>query len=128
MPARLCVFLVCLTLIASCKDKEKELPPLYPVKGKVTHNNKAVVRGYVRFTPESNEDYMVQSLVDDNGNFELETVRAGTVAKGAPAGTYRVFFNPDTGGGQSVKAPLDVAKTYTIEATNNDLTIELTAK
>jgi hypothetical protein len=122
------LFIVAAVVAGCSRNTSQELPPLHPAKGKITHNGKTVGKGHVRFTPETNQDYTIFSQVDENGAFDLVTVRGGKESKGAPAGEFKVFYIPDTGGEQSVSAPIETTKTFTIEAKPNELTIELTAK
>ncbi len=129
MPLRVCIFIVTLALIAGCSKKGADkLPDLHPVKGKLTKGGAAVGKGFVRFDPESNQNYMVQGSVDANGAFELETIRDGKTSKGAPAGTYKVFYTAEMVGSQVETTAIETARTYTIEAKPNDLTIDLLAK
>lgn len=117
----------CISLSACSKKQSEALPTLYPVKGTITKNKTPVGSGFIRFTPETNQEYIVQGSVDPNGQFELETIQAGKTSKGAPAGTYKVFYNP-SGSGQNTEPPPMPSSTFTIEEKPNELTIELLEK
>lgn len=127
MVIRCCVFAFALAVLAGCSKKSSEQLPanLHPVKGKLTKNGQSSGAGTVRFDPDSNQEYIVMGQVDATGSFELESVRGGQRSKGAPPGTYKVFFIPAGTTDQLESTPIETVKTYTIEATSNDLTIEL---
>ena len=127
MLTRFFVF-VAVVLLPGCSKTSDKLPELHPVKGTITKNGVAVKPGYVRFDPESDQEYTVQGPVDAGGAFELETIRGDKRSKGAPAGVYKVFYIPDGGADQLASTPIETTTTYTVEAKSNEITIELMAK
>ena len=109
-----------------CSKNVDKLAELHPVKGTVTKNGQPVNKGLVSFIPTDNQEWIVNSEVDANGKFELQTISQNGNKKGAPAGTYRVTYMPP-GNDQNV-TPVTTSKTYSVEPKANDLTIELNEK
>jgi hypothetical protein len=118
-----------LALLAGCDDgKPKgDLPPLHPAKGKVVRGGQPVAGGSVRFQVEPDSpDVLVTAEVTPDGSFELQTVHAlsGKQGKGAPAGTYRVTYQPPLSENQS-PPPIELSQTQTIKEGANELTVDL---
>ncbi|MCI0457725.1 MAG: hypothetical protein L0Z62_12205 [Gemmataceae bacterium] len=115
-------------LLAGCGGGS-DLPPMVPVKGKVTVEGKPVTSGQVSFLPLAvDKDRKVPSssgTIDASGNYEIFT---GGKA-GAPLGKYKVAITPSMvpveGTKKPPKAPFnpryqDPAKTkLEIEVVNN---------
>jgi hypothetical protein len=126
---RRCLVVLVLGVLAGCQDgKPKgDLPALHPAHGKVVRGGQPVSGGSVRFQLEpDNPDVLVTSEVKADGSFELQTVHAlsGKQGKGAPAGTYRVTYQPPLTENQSAP-PVDVPQTQTVREGSNDLLVEL---
>ncbi len=124
-----------LTLAGCSDDKPKgDLPPLHPAKGKVTRGGAPAAGGSVQFKADppkpGSDDLMVNAEVKADGTFDLETIHALSMKKGAgaPAGTYKVTFVPPQGAQQSGAGPVAVPKPVTVAEGPNDLTIELPGK
>ncbi|MBY0514206.1 MAG: hypothetical protein K2P78_09890 [Gemmataceae bacterium] len=124
-------------LLAGCGGG-KDQPPfsdLHPVKGVVMRNGQPVKGGAVRFNPDPDRPgFLINSDVAADGTFNLSTVRTtdsqGERKPGAPAGNYKVTFIPplgdQTAGGQV--SAIDLPGTVTVEAKENNLTIDLPKK
>lgn len=117
-----------LAVLVGCDDKPKgDLPPLHPAKGKVVRGGQPVNGGSVRFQMEpDNPDVLVSAEVKSDGTFELQTVHAlsGKHGQGAPAGTYRVTYQPPLAENQSAP-PVEVPQVQTIRDGANELTVDL---
>ena len=121
-----------------CNSGETPQPAfgdLYPVRGVVKRGGQPVKGGVVQFTPNPDRpEFLINSLVGDDGTFTLTTVRMtdkqGERKTGAPAGAYKVTYTPpindQTAGGQSTS--IEYPKPVTVTAGENDLPIELPAK
>ena len=121
-----------LVIALGCTDgKPKgDLPALHPAKGKVVRDGKTVNGGSVRFHPDPEDlDLVVGGEVKADGSFELQTQHAQSQKKGAgaPAGTYRVTYFPPLGDQTTGPSPEPITpqQTQTIQAGNNELTVEL---
>jgi hypothetical protein len=124
MIARLGIITVLCLPAGGCSTSSDTGPDLHPVKGTVTRNGQPVTRGYVRFMPADGQDLIVGGDVDDNGEFELETLMRLKKKKGAPAGTYTVtYMAPSAEVGQ-----VTTVKRYTLEAKSNEFAVELVEK
>lgn len=126
-----------LGLLSGCGSgvKQPDFPDLSPVKGVVTRGGSPVKGGAVQFFPDpAKPDFLINSEVGTDGTYALSTVRttdsSGERKPGAPAGTYKVTYTPPLGdqtAGGAVN-PIDLAKTFTVAAGNNDIPIELPKK
>ncbi|HEX3146999.1 MAG TPA: hypothetical protein VHR66_02890 [Gemmataceae bacterium] len=121
-----------LAALTSCQDgKPKgDLPPLHPVKGKVLQNGQPVSGGGVQFrTDPETADLVISAEVTSDGTFELQTVHtiSSKVGKGAPAGTYKVTYQPPLSA-NAAPMPVTPKQTQTIQAGSNDLTVEVGKK
>ena len=118
-----------LTVLIGCQDDKPkgELPPLHPAKGKVVSNGQPVSGGGVQFrTDPESPDLVVSAEVKADGTFELQTVHtiSSKFGKGAPAGTYKVTYQPPLSA-NAAPVPIAPTPTQTIQAGNNDLTVEV---
>jgi hypothetical protein len=81
----------CLLLLAGCNGDSGE--KVYPVKGKLTVDDKPVPTGNVTFYPDAQKDnkspHLPTGVIDAQGNYEL-FVPGGR--KGAPLGWYKVVI------------------------------------
>jgi hypothetical protein len=103
---------------------------LHPVSGKITYGGQAPGGGMIKFEPvPANEEFMVNGLLDAEGNFQLTTVRStdsqGERKSGAPAGEYKVVFIPKNED-QTVGyvPPVTLPTPVKIEAKENVLTLD----
>ena len=124
-----------LALLIGCDGSKPggDLPALHPARGKVVRGSEPVGGGTVRFFADpDNPDVVTSAEVKTDGTFELQTMHAQSQKKatGAPAGTYRVTYYPllgDQTAGPN-PAPVEVAQKQTIQAGQNDLTIDVGKK
>lgn len=86
----------------------------------------------MRFHPEPDKpDFLINSEVASDGTFSLSTVRTtdkrGERRPGAPAGQYKVIYEPRLGDqtADRYREPVTLPKPVTIEAKSNQLTIDL---
>jgi len=122
MPIRVIVPLFVL-LVAGCGKSSGTLPELHSVKGGLVQSGKAVSGGFVRFMPDKEGDFIVQSEVDAAGKFELQTVANSQKRKGAPAGSYSVTYTPP---GTDHKIAIVTTKgTVSIVPGTHDLSVDL---
>jgi hypothetical protein len=106
------------------------LPKTYPVTGRVVQKNgRAFTGGSVTFKSVSDETIIADGEIGPDGTFSLRTKMHGLDKPGAAAGEHHVMVEdpkrnvaPD---GQLRITPLLVSKTCTVEAKDNDLTIEV---
>ena len=124
--------ILALIVLIGCQDSKPkgDLPPLHPAKGKVLSNGQPVSGGGVqlRTDPES-PDLVVSAEVKADGTFELQTVHtiSSKIGKGAPAGTYKVTYQPPLSA-NAAPVPITPSQTQTIQAGNNELTVEVGKK
>jgi hypothetical protein len=110
--------------VLGCRGEE-EMPPLYRVTGKVIHDGRPVQGGSIRFTPVNEQAVIiVNAPVDQEGKFELRTVKGRTRAPGAPEGTYQVSYQPPFQG-KTVPEGVTLPETYKVEARENAFTIDV---
>ncbi len=126
------------TLLVGCGGggtNQPNFPDLHPVKGVVKRSGQPVKGGAIQFNPDPpRPDFLINSEVGADGTFTLTTVRTtdskGERKTGAPAGSYTVTYTPpladQTAGGQI--NPIDLPKPVTVNAGNNDLTVDLPKK
>src|SRR5947209_4160318 len=124
MRIRIVSSVLILVLLTSCQDDKPkgDLPPLHPAKGKILQNGQPVSGGGVQFRTEPpTTELVVSAEVKVDGTFELQTVQtiSSKVGKGAPAGTYRVTYQPPLSA-NAAPMPVTPAQTQTIQAGNND--------
>lgn len=106
---------------------------LYPVTGSVTQSGKAVAGGAIRFTPDPDRpEFLINSEIQADGTFSLSTVRTtdsqGERRPGAPAGRYRVTFQPKLGDQTSgYQEAVTLPQPVTVESKPNELKIALPA-
>jgi len=127
--------LLALVFLAGCnKGGKQALPELYPVKGVVKRDGQLVSGGSITFTPESGKsDVLINSEVGADGAYSLSTVAAeGKNAErkpGAPAGTYKVTYNPPQEQRAGVQTdPISIPGTVTVKTGENDIPINLPKK
>lgn len=116
-------------------SNQPDFPDLNPVKGVVKRGGAPAKGGSVQFAPDpAKPEFMINSVVGDDGSFALSTVRStdskGERKPGAPAGTYKVTYTPPLGD-QTADGhvhPVDAPKPVTVKAGDNDLVVELPAK
>lgn len=137
----MCKWFVALTIVgllaslAACTGlKQPEFDPLHPVTGKVQRGGKPLVGGSIQFQPvPDKQEFSINSLVDQEGNFKLTTVRTtdtkGERRPGAPAGEYTVVYTPESKD-QTVafEPPITLPKKVTVETKDNNLTLEIPAR
>jgi hypothetical protein len=91
---------------AGCKPS---LPPMAPVKGKVTLDGQPVTSGQVTFVPTDNKTdagLLSAGTIGSDGTYEIHTEGQS----GAPLGKYNVRVTPSTMaplGATGVSVPLD---------------------
>jgi hypothetical protein len=124
-----------LVVALGCTDGKPpgDLPALHPARGKVVRNGQPVGGGMVRFFAQPDDpDLVVNAEVGADGAFELQTLHAQSQkkAKGAPAGTYQVTYYPPAGDQTQGPSPEPVSPSQpqTIQAGNNELTVEVGRK
>ncbi|QDU31020.1 hypothetical protein ETAA8_61730 [Anatilimnocola aggregata] len=93
------VLLVLVGICVGCGTSQPSFEPLKPASGKVMQGGKPLAGGVVRFMPVPDRaEFIINSLVDENGQFALTTVRTtdthGERREGAPIGTYKVEYAP----------------------------------
>jgi len=86
-----CVILICAGVVCGCGKPASDLPVCYPVSGTVLVDGTPAVRAVVCFYPVSpqhgGQEYVGQTLTDDNGEFRMTTFSSGD---GALKGEYVV--------------------------------------
>ncbi|MFO0921017.1 MAG: hypothetical protein U0905_00810 [Pirellulales bacterium] len=84
----LCAFLslAILILFVGCGDRGLDV---VPVKGTVTYQNKPIGKINVMFVPSDAKGHIAEGTTDENGQFQLQTMKPGD---GAIAGNYKVSF------------------------------------
>lgn len=114
---------------------QPDFPALGPVKGTVSRGGSPVKGGAVQFFPDpARPEFLINSEVGADGTYTLSTVRttdsSGERKTGAPAGTYKVTYTPPLGDQTAGGAinPIELPKTFTVTAGNNDIPIELPKK
>ncbi len=124
-------------LAAGCGGdaSQPKFPDLNPAAGVVKRAGQPVKGGAVQFVPDPDRpDFLVNSEVGADGTFALSTVRttdkSGERKTGAPAGKYKVVYQPplgdQTAGGQL--SPINVPAPVEVKAGPNDLLVELPKK
>ncbi len=107
--------------------KGEDIPKLYPAKGKVVRNGKAVKGEFIQFRPVKDMgEIFINGMVGADGTFELSTKRKGDPAPGAPEGEYQVTYMPP--GKDQSDPPVTPAKTYKVEPKSNDFTVDVSKK
>lgn len=132
-----CATVLGLLVLAGCGgDNQPPFPDLHPVKGVVKRGGQPVSGGGIRFDPDpARPEFIITSTVEPDGTFTLATIRttdkSGERKPGAPAGKYKVTYMPPAGdqtaGGASFD-PITAPGGVTVEAKENDLTVELTKR
>lgn len=119
-----------LTFLCGCGPEQPKFADLHPVSGKITYGGQAPGGGMIKFEPiPANEEFMVNGLLDAEGNFQLTTVRStdtqGERKNGAPAGEYQVVFIPKNEDQTAAYVPpITLPNRVKIEATSNVLTLD----
>ena len=124
-------------LVAGCGQNSGQPPfaELNPVKGVVNFGGQPVKGGAVQFIPDpASAEFLINSEVGNDGTFTLTTVRTtdtkGERKPGAPAGKYKVTYNPplaDQTTGATAN-PIELPTPITVNAGANDLMIDLPKK
>jgi len=132
----ICAFLAA-GLLFGCGSggKQSDFPDLHPVKGVVKRDGTPVKGGAVQFFPDpAQPDFLINSEVSTEGAYELSTVRttdkSGERKTGAATGTYKITFTPPLGdqtAGGAVN-PIELTKTFTVAAGDNNIPIDLPRK
>ncbi len=128
--ARRVVILLAWVTILGCEAGDR-LPPLHPVKGVVTRNDKPLAKALVRFRPVKEDPLLsLTALTDAQGRFELftQTVRGNVKKSGGPLGAYRVTIDLPMGDDQSGGGAVELPQPYTIRVGDNQFTLEVKAK
>jgi hypothetical protein len=134
MPSR-CLFLLCLgvALGGGCARKSKPtMPPLHPVTGVVCNKTAPIAGGSLHVVPQrSHALFVVTADVGPDGRFELTTLdnQNGTATKhpGAPEGTYKVTFLPDSSDEEI--EPTELVQVFKVEpGCANEWKIDLAAQ
>lgn len=122
--------LVLATVLCGCGPEQPKFAELHPVSGKITYGGQAPGGGMIKFEPlPANDEFMVNGLLDAEGNFQLKTIRStdsrGESKSGAPAGEYKVVFIPKNED-QTVAyvPPVMLPNPVKIEAKDNVLTLD----
>ncbi len=129
--------LLSVALAAGCGGgaDQPKFPDLSQVSGVVKRGGQPVKGGAVQFQSEPDRpEFLVNSEVGSDGTFTLSTVRTtdktGERKTGAPAGKYKVVYQPplgdQTAGGQLT--PINAPGSFEVKAGPNDLMIELPKK
>lgn len=117
-------------VVLGCEGGDK-LPPLHPVKGVVTRNDKPLEKALVRFRPVKDDPALILTAVTDGqGQFALftRTVRGNVKRPGGPEGSYRVTIDLPMGDDQSGGGAVELPQPYTIQVGDNHFTFEVEAK
>ena len=125
-----CLVLVAWVAVLGCESGDR-LPPLHPVKGVVTRNDKPLARALVRFRPVKDDAFLsLTAVTDAQGRFELftQTVRGNVKRPGGPEGAYRVTIDLPMGGDQSGGGAVEFPEPYTILIGDNQFKFEVKAK
>ncbi len=111
---------------------KRDLPPLYPVKGKALRGGVPLSSGLLSLipspeTPES-RDWVINAEINPDGTFEIQSLHSLSQKRsaGAPAGTFRVNVTI-TGGDQTQGGRiqnLSLPYPITIKTEPNEITIE----
>ena len=137
MTTRTLVGALAVGLLVGCGSgsKQPNFPDLSPVKGTITRGGSPVKGGAVQFFPDPPKpDFLINSEVGVDGTYTLSTVRttdtSGERKPGAPPGTYKVTYTPPLGDQTAGGAinPIELTKTFTVTAGNNDIPIDLPRK
>lgn len=121
-------------LLPGCSSSttQPDFADLHQVKGVVKRAGQPVKGGVVTFTGvPADPAFIINSEVGPDGNYTLSTVRttdtAGERKPGAPAGKYKVTYEPplgdQTAGGQI--DPIELPATVTVQAGDNDIPLVL---
>ncbi len=128
MARRMAVLLMCAAL--GCEGGDK-LPPLHPVKGVVTRNDRPLGKALVRFHPVKDDPLLsLTAVTDAQGRFELftQTTRGNVKKPGGPEGAYRVTIDLPMGDEQSGGGAVELPEPYTIKAGDNQFKFEIKKK
>ncbi|QDU49480.1 carboxypeptidase regulatory-like domain-containing protein [Gimesia panareensis] len=113
-------FLISLAVgITGCGGGVDDAPDLYPVKGTIKKDGKAIQDVRVSLVP-AEDGIPAVGVSGEDGSFELSNPKGG---KGAQAGTYKVVLSVTTSeesyatGGDPNKAKLPFPKSYTSKTT-----------
>jgi hypothetical protein len=119
-----------LTLAALGCTKPSSLPKTYPVTGSVVYKGGQPVAGAgIQFTSVSDSSFSVSGDVAADGKFTLATVKGREKTSGAPEGEYKVTVHPPIPADRATRrpnvGPIELPKTYKVEAKENHFAIEV---
>lgn len=118
------LLLLGLAILGCGTSLEPPLPPLHPVTGLVLKGNRPVQGGSLRLAPvNSQEPIIILGEVNQEGRFELTTIKGKEKGPGVPEGTYEVTYIPPLSGQEVV--PETLPKPQIIKPGGNKLTINL---
>jgi len=124
-------------VVVGCSaDPATALPEVHPTKGVVKQAGKPVTGGFVQFQAENatGADHLISGEVGPDGTFVLTTSHAldrnADRKKGVPAGRYRVTYSAVQGDQTAGRPtpPVQLPQLFTVEAGDNNLTIDVPAK
>jgi hypothetical protein len=109
------------------KSNDANLPPLHPVRGQLLNKGAPVTEGAVSFHPLNEQAaVIINGKLDNEGRFELTTVRGASRVPGAPAGQYQVIYSPPVLGKNAL--PVSLPGLTKIDAGTTDLALDMAAK
>ncbi len=128
-----CVLLASM-LVVGCGHRPPPLPKTYPVHGKVTHHDGAIITGgRVQFQSEAEPSVTTTAMIRSDGAYALTTTRDGLRAEGAVLGPNRVIVVPTrigntqnakpTSQGQLNIAPTTYPTPYIVECRDNEFNL-----
>jgi hypothetical protein len=121
-----------LAALVGCQGKpQPAFADLHPVKGVVKRGGTPANGGSVRFFPEEDKgEFIINSEVGPDGTYALSTVRAtdsrGERRPGAPAGKYRVTYQPPLGdqAAGAATGAYELPASVTVQAGSNDIPLD----
>ena len=125
------VLLTALAVVMGC-NRGPQLPPTFPVKGKVVKKGGAAWNtdnARITFQLKSDANVVATGLVEKNGDFTLKTQMYGKEKPGAAEGEHTVMVEPGPAPGEMLPQailPFVVEKTTKIEPKEmNEVRVEV---
>lgn len=108
-----------------CEKRAAPLPQTYPVRGKVVfEDGTPLTSGMVQFQPDSESSVITNGNIQNDGTFELRTIRDGLRAPGAVAGANRVTVT-SMGDGQRGMVMYTFPDRFVVEQRDNEFTLKI---
>jgi len=108
-----------------------QIPPCFKVTGKVVSNKPLSEGSSITFISTKDPEQRATGFIGSDGTFSLTTRMLGDNKEGAPEGEYTIFVDdPASNVGQDgqlqMKPILSKQEKYTVEAKDNNFTVEIT--